>query len=79
MIPGSVPNLINLPAGCKFVPRCPYVKEAICTKETPDLREVEPGHQARCYMRLPETAHYWAGVGKADRQFVGDEVLVAAS
>jgi len=76
VIPGSVPNLINLPPGCKFAPRCPYVKEEICTKETPDLREVEAKHQARCYMRFPETAHYWAGVKKADWQFEGDEVLV---
>jgi peptide/nickel transport system ATP-binding protein len=75
VIPGSVPNLIHLPPGCKFAPRCPYVKAEIC-KETPDLREVEPGHQARCYMRLPETAHYWDGVEKADWQFKGDEVLV---
>lgn len=76
VIPGSVPNLINLPPGCKFAPRCPYVKEEICTKETPDLREVDTKHQARCYMRFPETAHYWAGVEKADWQFQGDEVLV---
>lgn len=76
VIPGSVPNLINLPQGCKFAPRCPYVKEAICTVKTPDLREISPGHQARCYMRFPETAHHWAGVAKADWQFQGDEVLV---
>jgi len=76
VIPGSVPNLIHLPPGCKFSPRCPYVKEEICTQETPDLREVEPGHQVRCYMRFPETAHYWAGVEKADWKFKGDEVLV---
>lgn len=76
VIPGSVPNLIHLPAGCKFAPRCPYVKEEICTQATPHLYEVEPGHQVRCYMRLPETAHYWAGVEKADWKFKGDEVLV---
>lgn len=76
VIPGSVPNLINLPQGCKFAPRCPYVKEEICTAKTPELREVEPGHRARCYMRFPETAHHWAGVEKADWEFRGDEVLV---
>lgn len=76
VIPGSVPNLINLPQGCKFAPRCPYVKEEICTVQTPDLREVAPGHRARCYMRFPETAHHWAGVAKADWHFQGDEVLV---
>lgn len=78
VIPGSVPNLIHLPQGCKFAPRCPYVKEEICTHKTPDLREVALGHRARCYMRLPETAHYWTGVEKADWQFQGDEVLVSS-
>ncbi len=77
VIPGSVPNLLHLPTGCKFAPRCPYVKEEICIKETPELREVMPGHQARCYMRFPETAHHWAGVEKADWKFQGDEVLVS--
>ncbi len=76
VIPGSVPNLIHLPQGCKFAPRCPYVKEEICTVETPELREVAPNHSARCYMRFPETAHHWAGVEKANWQFKGDEVLV---
>ena len=76
VIPGSVPNLLHLPQGCKFAPRCPYVKEEICTVETPDLREIAPHHSARCYMHFPETAHHWAGVEKADWQFKGDEVLV---
>ena len=76
VIPGSVPNLLHLPPGCKFAPRCPYVKEEICTKATPELQEVTPGHQVRCYMRFPETAHHWAGVEKADWKFMGDEVLV---
>jgi oligopeptide/dipeptide ABC transporter ATP-binding protein len=76
VIPGSVPNLISLPPGCKFAPRCPYVKEEICTAETPDLREVEPGHRVRCYMRFPETEHLWAGVKPATWHFEGDEVFV---
>ena len=79
VIPGSVPNLINLPQGCKFAPRCPYVKEEICTSKTPDLREIAAGHRARCYMRFPETAQHWAGVAKADWHFQGDEVLIDES
>ncbi|MBK8051674.1 MAG: ABC transporter ATP-binding protein [Anaerolineales bacterium] len=74
VIPGSVPNLIKLPPGCKFHPRCPYVKE-ICTKEQPDLLEAKPGHKVRCFMRDPRTAEQWAGVGKATWHFEGDEVL----
>jgi peptide/nickel transport system ATP-binding protein len=75
VIPGSVPDLINLPPGCKFAPRCPYVKE-ICVREVPDLIKIEEGHSARCHMRHPTTAEQWAGVGRANWQFVGDEVLV---
>ena len=54
VIPGSVPNLINLPPGCKFAPRCPYVKE-MCVQAVPPLVEVVPGHKVRCFMRLPDT------------------------
>lgn len=75
VIPGSVPNLIYLPAGCKFAPRCPYVKE-LCSQREPALVEVEPGHQVRCFMRDPETASLWADVQRADWRFRGDEVLV---
>lgn len=75
VIPGSVPNLVNLPPGCKFAPRCPYVKD-ICVQREPELVEVEPGHKVRCLMRQAETKAEWAGVGKADWHFVGDEVLI---
>lgn len=75
VIPGSVPNLISLPPGCKFAPRCPYVKD-ICTQREPALVEVEPGHQVRCLMRHPETEALWAGVQRADWRFAGDEVMV---
>ena len=75
VIPGSVPDLIHLPPGCKFAPRCPYVKE-MCTREVPELVQIEEGHSARCHMRHPATAEKWAGVGKADWQFTGDEVLI---
>jgi peptide/nickel transport system ATP-binding protein len=75
VIPGSVPNLISLPPGCKFSPRCPYAKE-LCTGEVPPLVEVEPGHQVRCYMRHPETKALWTGVKRTDWRFVGNEVFV---
>ena len=52
-IPGSVPNLINLPAGCKFAPRCQARIEhelTICTEEEPDLLEMAPNHWVRCWL-----------------------------
>ena len=53
VIPGNVPNLVNLPPGCRFAPRC-RVREAkgltICTEEMPDLKPVAIGHTARCWL-----------------------------
>jgi peptide/nickel transport system ATP-binding protein len=78
VIPGTVPDLINLPPGCKFSPRCPYVKE-ICTQQDPPLVEVEPGHKTRCYIHNPETSEQWAGFVKTDWRFTGEEVFVQAA
>jgi oligopeptide/dipeptide ABC transporter ATP-binding protein len=52
-IPGSVPNLIDLPPGCKFAPRCQARVDnnlAICTEEEPELKSVAPGHTVRCWL-----------------------------
>src|ERR687891_197851 len=53
VIPGSVPNLINLPVGCRFAPRCKSREEhglTQCTEALPALVEVSPGHRVRCYL-----------------------------
>jgi oligopeptide/dipeptide ABC transporter ATP-binding protein len=48
-IPGSVPSLAQLPAGCYFHPRCPYAEKGRCdVGAPPELREVE-GHQVACH------------------------------
>ncbi len=47
-IPGTVPNLITPPKGCRFHPRCPFATE-ICRKEVPELKEIEPGHFVACH------------------------------
>jgi len=47
-IPGSPPDLVEMPAGCKFHPRCPLV-ESRCKEEEPELVEVKPGHQTACW------------------------------
>ena len=46
-IPGTVPSLLDPPAGCRFSPRCPLVVDA-CTADDPALRPVGPGHKAAC-------------------------------
>jgi peptide/nickel transport system ATP-binding protein len=47
-IPGSVPNPLYLPQGCKFGPRCKYCTKR-CEEAEPPLQEVEPGHVVRCF------------------------------
>ena len=49
-IPGSVPNLLNLPRGCKFVNRCAEVRDR-CSKEEPDLFSAGTGRFTRCWNR----------------------------
>ncbi|EQD47380.1 Oligopeptide/dipeptide transporter domain family protein [mine drainage metagenome] len=48
-IPGSVPNLLSPPPGCRFHPRCPYAMP-ICKGETPPMTVEGPGHQVACYL-----------------------------
>jgi len=59
-IPGMVPQPRDFPAGCRFHPRCPFVREPQCTAELPSLRELEPGHLVRCHyagdLGVPATA-----------------------
>lgn len=47
-LPGSVPDLIDPPTGCRFHPRCSYAKE-ICAKEPPSLEDWTPEHQVACH------------------------------
>jgi oligopeptide/dipeptide ABC transporter ATP-binding protein len=53
VIPGSVPNLINLPQGCRFSPRCRSRIEKgleICLQENPVLLETNNNHLCRCWL-----------------------------
>jgi len=53
VIPGTVPNLIDLPPGCRFAPRCRSRVEYglhICAEEEPDLIELAPNHTVRCWL-----------------------------
>lgn len=46
-IPGKPPNLVNPPRGCRFSPRCPFVKKE-CFEKRNELIEVEEGHYTSC-------------------------------
>jgi peptide/nickel transport system ATP-binding protein len=48
-IPGTVPNLLRPPPGCRFAARCKFAMEA-CTAAEPPLRNVTPDHKVACIL-----------------------------
>lgn len=48
-IPGQVPNLAQLPPGCRFAPRCPLA-ETVCSQIEPDLLSDAEGHRIACHV-----------------------------
>jgi oligopeptide/dipeptide ABC transporter ATP-binding protein len=48
-ISGSVPDLINPPAGCRFHPRCPFATD-VCEMENPELVEARKRHYVACHL-----------------------------
>jgi peptide/nickel transport system ATP-binding protein len=48
-VPGSPPSLSDLPSGCPFHPRCPYVKD-VCRSEMPSLLTIEANHKVACWL-----------------------------
>jgi peptide/nickel transport system ATP-binding protein len=46
-IPGSPPNLLSPPLGCRFHPRCPFY-DGVERQDSPELIEVSPGHWVAC-------------------------------
>jgi oligopeptide/dipeptide ABC transporter ATP-binding protein len=60
VIPGSVPNLVNLPPGCQFAPRCRPRMEyqlTICTQVEPQLLPVTSEHLCRCWLYQDYEGH----------------------
>jgi oligopeptide transport system ATP-binding protein len=47
-IPGLPPELIHLPPGCAFAPRCSRA-DSMCSQTRPELVAVAPGHQVACW------------------------------
>jgi peptide/nickel transport system ATP-binding protein len=78
-IPGRVPSLRELPAGCKFSSRCEYV-EAVCHQQEPAYLAVE-GQEVRCHAYvpgwqgdLPSAGELHAPLGGEERRQVVDSV-----
>jgi len=55
-IAGTVPNLLDLPPGCKFFDRCPHALADVCQGTEPALEEAANGHWVRC-RRVREIEH----------------------
>jgi oligopeptide/dipeptide ABC transporter ATP-binding protein len=51
-ISGTVPNLLRLPSGCRFAPRCPRVM-GICRDVPPLLQRIDDGRLVRCHLYGP--------------------------
>lgn len=50
-IPGTPPDLVNPPSGCRFHPRCPVVMEK-CSKDIPPLFDLGAGHGSACWRNV---------------------------
>ena len=58
-IKGAPPSLINVPSGCSFHPRCPYVFD-LCKTDVPELVEEEYGHASACHLSIEEKRRIFA-------------------
>jgi oligopeptide/dipeptide ABC transporter ATP-binding protein len=60
VIDGFVPNLIDLPPGCRFAPRCRARTKydlSICLEKTPNLEPAQPRHTVRCWLFHDSDGH----------------------
>lgn len=48
-IPGTVPNPLHYPKGCRFIDRCPYAMQK-CAEAQPKLEEILTDHKVRCWL-----------------------------
>lgn len=61
-IPGTVPDLIDPPSGCRFHPRCEHVMD-ICRREKPAPADVGAHHRVACYWAFERSAREIAQSG----------------
>ena len=58
-IRGEIPSPIDPPSGCHFHPRCPHALTR-CELESPEIREIEPGHFSACHLNdaMPDRKNF---------------------
>jgi oligopeptide transport system ATP-binding protein len=70
-IVGMPPDMISLPPGCSFEPRCAYRQKGVCEAKVPDLRIVDEDHRSACLFDItkdsPTTVTITEAVG-ADKK-----------
>ena len=49
LVAGELPSAANVPSGCRYHPRCPFVMER-CRTEEPVLVDAGPGHRGACHL-----------------------------
>ncbi len=76
VIPGRPPNLINPPTGCKFAPRCKYVREKCLNEEPPLIEASTPGHLYRCWFPVGTVEATVDVARNGDRQYEPNPVPV---
>jgi oligopeptide/dipeptide ABC transporter ATP-binding protein len=60
VIPGSVPNLVDMPVGCRFAARCQARVEhdlKICAQREPNLIDIQHNHKVRCWLYQSHADH----------------------
>src|SRR3546814_18015560 len=70
-IPGTVPNLMQPPEGCRFRPRCDFAHDA-CLREPTLIESASAGHRAACWL-LSEGAEAAAFEHRSEERRGGKE------
>ena len=71
-IPGQLPNLADLPPGCRFAPRCPLARP-VCRVRMPELRALPNHQEVACWDGIWELAEYSPATSGAHPMPVAEE------
>ena len=59
---GEIPSPVNIPSGCSFNTRCPFVMD-VCRQVDPAMVDAGPGHKVRCHLFAQPTSISVQGPG----------------